>query len=465
MTMTIQPSPLTLVLQSDPQLCYVLVEIGLDGKTPPGQAVNWAIVADASRSMRIPIINEAQFRQMVRTHGAEEVLVDGMAVWQFTGPIPEEMRAQSPGALDYVVRALHSVVEQMGMADRFSLVACAEEAIVLVPTMSGAERAELIRGIEMLKQLNLGEKTDLASGLQLGRSELRKGRSTTHHPGLIERLLLLTDGFTQNPDGCLAMARLAAAEGITITTIGLGGDFQEEVLTRLADLSHGTAMFLRNADEIPQAVAQELAAARSVVARSVALTIRPGQQVTLYRATRISPFLGPTEPVHSHPETWAIPLGNLERGTTIRVLLEMLVSALPSPSRFTLAENQPRTLAQLALTTNRRSPSTEPAAASDTINLVAVSTPHPLPLAPAVLNAAKRANTARLHEQAAAAASSGDNTRASRLLRTVATRLVELGETGLAETAHREAEALEQTGQISKFGAKELTYRTRRLGM
>src|SRR5262249_59245106 len=117
-----------------------------------------------------------------RENAAQETLVDGVPVWQLSGPVPPEVRAASPNALDYVARALHSVVERLDGNDRFALIACAEEAVLLNPSASGAERAELVRGISRLKSLNLGEQTDLAQGSEMGLHELRVGCGRARAP-------------------------------------------------------------------------------------------------------------------------------------------------------------------------------------------------------------------------------------------------------------------------------------------
>jgi hypothetical protein len=153
---------------ADPQLCYALLHIGTSGGEAGARPVNWALVADASRSMCIPIVDEAQFRALIREGGAQETLVDGVPVWQLSTPVPPEVRATSRSALDHVARALHSVVERLDGRDRFALVACAEEAVLLTRSSSGAQRAELARGITRLASLNLGEQTDLAQGIALG---------------------------------------------------------------------------------------------------------------------------------------------------------------------------------------------------------------------------------------------------------------------------------------------------------
>jgi hypothetical protein len=81
-----------------------------------------------------------------------------------------------------------------------------------------------------------------------------------------------------------------------------------------------------------------------------------------------------------------------------------------------------------------------------------------------ILDAAARANAARLQLRGHEAAAAGDRAGAAALLRSAAARLRELGEAELASKALDEAESVERIGQTSRLGAKELAYATRRLG-
>src|SRR5689334_20603250 len=127
LTLNLIPNPAILGPHDEPQLCYALLTVRSTG-TSATRPVNWALVADASRSMRIPIVDEQQFRALLRVGSAQEALVDGVPVWQLNSPVPPDIRASSRSALDFVAHALHTVVEQLDQGDRFTLVACAEEA-------------------------------------------------------------------------------------------------------------------------------------------------------------------------------------------------------------------------------------------------------------------------------------------------------------------------------------------------
>ncbi|PDW04102.1 hypothetical protein CJ255_05265 [Candidatus Viridilinea mediisalina] len=441
----LQPAMLTLPPRAEAQLCYALVSIEADagGAALP---VSWAVVADASRSMRIPIVSDEQFRELVRQGGAQEVLVDGVPVWQLTGPVPEEVRRTSPSALEHTARALHSIIERLDREDRLCLVACAEHALLLAAA-SGERRAELVAGIARLPVVHLGEATSLAAGLRVALAELGYTETTE-----VSRVILLTDGFTRDAAGCLELARTAAAHGISISTLGLGGEFQDDLLTEMADLSGGRATYLRHADEIPAAVAAELDAARGVQARALQLELSLPKGVTLRHATRLSPALAPLH-WQTQPEARCVSLalGDLERGTPIRLLLELL--APPTPVRATSEGTRLRLAALRAVS----------GAAVAQADLVAHYSPQAPAPAAMILAAAARASAVRIQRRARAAATAGDAMGAAKLLRAVAMRMGELGETELAQIALREAEALATTGHGTAGGGVALTYATRRL--
>jgi hypothetical protein len=269
-----------------------------------------------------------------------------------------------------------------------------------------------------------------------------------------DRLLLLTDGFTQRPEECLRLASAAAAEGIAISTIGLGGDFAEDILTGMADRSAGRAVFLRKPDDIPRAIDAELSAARAVAARAVTLSISPATGVTPRRITRIRPALTVLEPIERpYPQNGLpsdlveIRLGDVEANMPVILLLELLApprgAGLVALGRITLASE---------------------GAPAEQIELQASYQAQSAMAPPEVIDAAPRANAARLQQRALETAARGDAPEAARLLRAAAVRLDDLEERRLAEIARGQAAALEQGGAANPLATKELVYATRRLG-
>ena len=65
---------------------------------------------------------------------------------------------------------------------------------------------------------------------------------------MFTRLIVLTDGFTRDPDRCRSWPRRRASAGIAVTTLGIGTEFNERLLTTMADESRGQRLLRPSAD-------------------------------------------------------------------------------------------------------------------------------------------------------------------------------------------------------------------------
>ena len=140
-------------------------------------------------------------------------------------------------------------------------------------------------------------------------------------------------------------------------------------------------------------------------------------------------------------------LGDIEANAPVIVLLELLA--------------QPRSNGLVAL--GRITLASEGTLAAE-IELRATYHEQSAMVPPEVLDAAARANAARLQQRALDVSARGDAPEAARLLRAAAARLDALNERRLAEIARAQATALEQGAATNPLATKELIYATRRLG-
>jgi Ca-activated chloride channel family protein len=82
---------------------------------------------------------------------------------------------------------------------------------------------------------------------------------------------------------------------------------------------------------------------------------------------------------------------------------------------------------------------------------------------PEVMNIVEKVTAFKLQTRALEEAKMGNIAGASQKLRAAATRLLEMGEQELAQSALDEADNLEKSGQMSSRGTKKLRYETRKL--
>jgi Ca-activated chloride channel family protein len=176
-----------------------------------------------------------------------------------------------------VVRAREAALEavrRLAAADIVSLVVFDSQVRTLVP----ARRVGDGRALEQaIREIQPGGYTALYGGVSEGAAEVRRHLES----GAVPRIILLSDGIANvGPSSPEDLARLGSAlrrEGISVTTVGLGLDFNEDLMARLAQRSDGNHYFVEHSRDLPRIFQEELGDVLSVVARRAVVEIEfPG---------------------------------------------------------------------------------------------------------------------------------------------------------------------------------------------
>jgi Ca-activated chloride channel homolog len=162
-------------------------------------------------------------------------------------------------------------IRRLGRNDIFSVVFYDHQVNTVVPAQAagGFDRiADRIRNVQS------GGRTALFAGVSQGAAEIRKNIEGSY----VHRIILLSDGLANvGPSAPSDLGRLGAAlikENISVTTIGVGTDYNEDLMTRLSQGSDGNTYFVESSRDLPRIFTAELGDVLSVVARKVHLTIQ-----------------------------------------------------------------------------------------------------------------------------------------------------------------------------------------------
>jgi Ca-activated chloride channel homolog len=175
---------------------------------------------------------------------------------------------------DKIAKAREAALEavrRLGPDDIVALVVYDTTVQTLVPAQrvgDGRRLEQAICGIEVAGN------TALYGGVTRGASEVRRHMEDRR---FVNRVILLSDGLANvGPSSPEELGRLGASlmkEGISVTTIGLGLGFNEDLMTRLAQRSDGNTYFVEDSRDLPRIFAAELGDVLNVVARSVVIEI------------------------------------------------------------------------------------------------------------------------------------------------------------------------------------------------
>lgn len=175
---------------------------------------------------------------------------------------------------DKIVKAREAAleaVERFAPDDIVSLVVFDNRIDTLVPAQrvgDGRRLREAICNIEPRGG------TALHGGVTRGAAEIRKNLEDRSS---INRVILLSDGLANvGPSSPEELGRLGTSlmkEGISVTTIGLGLGFNEDLMTRLAQRSDGNTYFVEHSSDLSRIFAAELGDVMNVIARRVVIEI------------------------------------------------------------------------------------------------------------------------------------------------------------------------------------------------
>ena len=162
--------------------------------------------------------------------------------------------------------AARNAVSLLHPDDIVSIVTYDNTVQVLVPATKASDYQAIYAAIDGIQA---GGSTALFGGVSKGAYEVRKFKDTNR----VNRIILLSDGLANQgpstPGELGALGRSLGSEGIAVSTIGLGLDYNEDLMTQLAMNSDGNHMFAESPDDVTRAFAAELGDVLSVVAQEV----------------------------------------------------------------------------------------------------------------------------------------------------------------------------------------------------
>ncbi|VAW80601.1 hypothetical protein MNBD_GAMMA12-814 [hydrothermal vent metagenome] len=166
-------------------------------------------------------------------------------------------------------------VNRLSRSDVVSIIAYSGHVEVIQPATRAADK-ELVT--ESIRRIRASGSTALFAGVTRGASELRKYLQRNQ----INRVILLSDGQANvGPRTPYELGQLGSELselGISVTTIGLGLGYNEDLMTKLASTSGGNHAFVENANDLARIFNQEFNDVLSVVASNASINIicQPG---------------------------------------------------------------------------------------------------------------------------------------------------------------------------------------------
>lgn len=208
--------------------------------------------------------------------------------------------------LEQAKQAARHLVGLLGPEDRLAIVHYGSD-IKSLPSLPATprNREDMVLFIDGI--LDDGG-TNIGAGLHAGQELLAAHRSDYS----VNRIILMSDGQPTegitDDAGLTQLVRSIHAEGTTVSSLGVGTDFNENLMQSFAEYGAGAYGFMEDASQLTQIFQKDLRQATTSVARDVTLTFTLPEGVQLgevlgYRAHQEGPRVSVTLPDFSSGQT------------------------------------------------------------------------------------------------------------------------------------------------------------------
>jgi Ca-activated chloride channel family protein len=172
--------------------------------------------------------------------------------------------------IDYTRQAAQFLVQHLGTKDMFSVVLYNDRVETLLEPQHVKQKDRLI---QLLERIRVRGTTNLSGGWLQGCQHVKD----TPGDNMLNRVLLMTDGLANrgitDENRLLQMARQKYEEGVNTTTMGLGEDFNEDLLMDMANAGGGAFYFIESPEVAPDIFSEELRGLLSVVGQNLNITL------------------------------------------------------------------------------------------------------------------------------------------------------------------------------------------------
>jgi len=173
------------------------------------------------------------------------------------------------------LRCVMHIASHLTPKDQLSLVVYDDQVEVMVPLSEVSSISAIQQAVDMVHS---GGSTDLFKGWLKGAEQLEGGTARA-----VSRVLLLSDGQANHGETRISHIQQECKawleKGVSTTTVGLGRDFNEDLMIAMADAGGGQQYYGQTAEDLYDSFDQELSLLQAMYLRGIALKLIPAPGV------------------------------------------------------------------------------------------------------------------------------------------------------------------------------------------
>ena len=316
---------------------HALVEIEPDPvrATDTRAPLNLVLVVDSSATMHHFHLSDEEREYWMGVAISRDELERGEAdesdATYWTGQTLSEMQSVARAPMALATEAIKDLLTSLRPGDQVSVIAFADRVHSVFNQQDWANFPDgCLAQMDLLRDrrlpVDIGTGTHMAEALRQAYASL--SQNVLSHG--VNRLIVLSDGIVQDAEATLQVIDEIQSHGYAITTIGLGEEFDEEFLTRVADNSRGEYYYAADSAEITQRLTQEMTTLQTTTVTDLYIAVRGLEGAVVQDMFLVRPAMTMFDEVHTEDGWLRAHVGDVSSAAPAGVIIQVAPPILPA---------------------------------------------------------------------------------------------------------------------------------------
>jgi Ca-activated chloride channel family protein len=235
-----------------------------------------------------------------------------------------------------IQEAALAAIQKLKPDDSLALIAFANGAQMVLPATKLADRAAIEEKIQIIDRCHDDPGgTTMDEAIAMGLAEVEKYAG----PGRKSQVVVLTDGETSGEHNCRQLAQQAAQKKIHLTLMGVGTEWNANLIKDLARISEGSWHYIdvNQAEEAQRIFLEEFETLAGTGFLNVEMHLRPVKDVKVKRARQVVPEIKELKLGEPEERHLVATLGDLQRDNPSRYVLDLSLPKRPD-GKYVIAQ-------------------------------------------------------------------------------------------------------------------------------
>ena len=294
--------------------------------------LNLVLVVDASATMHNFQLTDEE-REMWQTLAIsrdemERGEADERNAIYWSGQTLADMRASVRTPMGLAVDAIKNLLSGIQTTDKVTVFAFADRVHTVFSAADWVNFPDqCLTQLDNLREqrlpVDIGTGTFMAEALRLAGDAVQQ--NTMAHG--INRLLIISDGIVQDSDATLMTVATIQEMNIAITTLGVGDEFDEEFLVRVADNSRGDYYYAATSEDISKRLNEELATLQTVAVTDMHIAVRGDEGTLIQDMAIVRPTMLLFDEIYTEDGWMRARIGDISSSTPLGILVQIAPAA------------------------------------------------------------------------------------------------------------------------------------------